>query len=54
VDQALIQDIRFPERPNGRVTNGWLVETLKELRLRTEVDNARKEELRRQLETCNQ
>lgn len=54
VDLALVQKIEFPERPNSAVTNGWLIETLKDLRLKTEADNARKKELLRQLEVCNQ
>jgi hypothetical protein len=54
VDLGLIQKLSFPERPNDDVTNGWLVETLKDLRLKTEADNARKDELLRQLEVCNQ
>jgi hypothetical protein len=53
VDLGLIQKIPFPERPNGEVTNGWLIEALKDLRLKTEADNARKTELIRQLEVCN-
>jgi len=49
-----VQKIAFPERPNGEITNGWLIEALKDLRLKTEADNARKDELLRQLEVCNQ
>lgn len=49
-----MQKIEFPERPNGAVNNGWLIESLKDLRLKTEADNARKDELLRQLEVCNQ
>ena len=53
MDLGLVQKLDFPERPNGEITNGWLIEALKDLRLKTEADNARKDELLRQLEVCN-
>lgn len=53
MDLGLIQPLSFPERPNGAVTNGWMIETLKDLRLKLSVDNDRKAEIRRQLEVCN-
>jgi hypothetical protein len=52
VDFSLIQDIPFPARPPGGITNGWLLETLRTLRVETQRDAARKAELVKQLEVC--
>ncbi|MDY6979361.1 MAG: hypothetical protein SV201_05730 [Pseudomonadota bacterium] len=51
-DLTLLVDLEFPGRPAGPVTNGWLVETLRNLKHDIKADNARKDELRQQLEQC--
>ena len=52
VDARLVQKLTFPERPNGTLTNGYLLEALKGLRITIEADNVRKDELLKQLEGC--
>lgn len=52
IDRSLIKPLDFPERPNGTLTNGYLVEALKGLRIAIEADNTRKEELLKQVDKC--
>ena len=52
-DAGLLVDIRLPERPTGRVTNGQMADALAGLMSEVRQDNARKAQLRRQLGLCN-
>lgn len=52
VDLSLVQDVPFPKRPSGAITNGWMLDALRELKAETEADKARNDELIRQLEKC--
>jgi len=52
IDHSLIQKLTFPDKPNGTLTNGYLLESLKGLRIAVETDNARKGELLKQIEEC--
>lgn len=52
VDRTLLVDLEFPDPPAGPLTNGYLVEALRNLKHDIKADNARKDELRQQLESC--
>lgn len=52
MDEALIQEVDFPERPAGELQVSDLVEALRAVRDDLRVDNERKAQLRAQIGIC--
>lgn len=51
MDRSLIQPLPFPPRPD-KLTNGFMVQALADIRRSIQVDNGRKAELLQELDDC--